>query len=169
MNTRVQQDEVTSHFDRTATSYGRKYDGKSARAHSFRVRQERVCQLFDKPGGKVLDIGCGPGIMVGWLLDQGCEVHGVDIAPQMVGVCRQMFGVDANVQISVGAIERLPYEDNTFDSVLCLGVVEYVDDDHKAVEEMARVTRPGGSVIITLPSALSPWRLWGAGLDNNKN
>ena len=156
-----QQGTVTTHFDRIAREYGSKYEGVSVPAHSFRIRRQRVYEMLEGVEGKVLDIGCGPGIMVAWLLSNKLEVYGIDIAEDMIDVCQELFGDKTGAHFSVGAIERLPFDDNFFDAVVCMGVMEYLDDDSAAIAELARVTKSGGSIIITLPSAFSPWRLWG--------
>src|SRR5205807_185694 len=56
----------------------------------------------------------------------------------------------------VGDLEQVPFEDNTFDAVVCLGVIEYLASDEQAVREIRRVLKPGGSAVISTPSAISP-------------
>ena len=151
---------VTSHFDGVADEYAAKYNGRTPDGHSFRIRERRVYDMFDQHGGKVLDIGCGPGIVTEWLLQQDCEVHGVDVAPQMIEICEQRFGNSAKAEFRVARVEKLPYEDGYFDSVIAMGLMEYLEDDRTALAEMNRVLRPGGNLIVTYPAAFSPWRNW---------
>src|SRR5260370_25436688 len=56
----------------------------------------------------------------------------------------------------VGDMERLPFPDDTFDAVVCLGVIEYLAADDRALREIWRVLRPGGTAVISTPSAISP-------------
>ena len=160
----AQQQLVTSHFDQVANTYADWYQGPTARAHSFWVRQERVCEMFSRPESQVLDIGCGPGLMVDWLLSQGCTVYGVDVAAGMIEECENRFANQPSAHFQLGDIENMTFQDNFFDSVICMGVLEYLDHQQAAVAEMARVTRPGGEVIVTVPSSVSPWRLWEEGI-----
>ena len=155
-----EQSVVTEHFDSVADKYGAKYRGRTADGHAFRIRERRVYEMFDKHGGTVLDIGCGPGIVTEWLLQQDCEVHGVDVAPQMIEICEGRFGSDPKAHFKVAPVESLPYEDNFFDSVIAMGLMEYLEDDSDALREIGRVLKPGGSLIVTYPAALSPWRNW---------
>ena len=159
--TAAAQDQMLSkYWTDQAPSYGPKYEGTRNEAHAFRIRLQRVCELLEDPGSRTLDIGCGPGIMVEQLLESGSEAFGVDIAEGMISECEKSFSGNPNAHFSVGQIENLEFDDEFFDSVVCMGVVEYIADDDIAVKEMARVTKPGGQVIITVPNRLSPYRIW---------
>jgi ubiquinone/menaquinone biosynthesis C-methylase UbiE len=160
MKTEISERLVVDRFDRGAPRYHARYRERSGSGHSFRIRERRVYELFDKPGGRVLDVGCGPGITVEYLVGLGCRIHGIDLAQRMVEECRRAFGHLEAASFSVGRIEQIELPDASFDAVVCMGVVEYIPDDAAAVREMARVTKPGGTVIITLPNRLSPFRLW---------
>jgi ubiquinone/menaquinone biosynthesis C-methylase UbiE len=152
---------VIETFDTKARTYAAGYLGQSSTAHSFVIRRTRVYELVgDRPPGPMLDVGCGPGVTVEHFVRRGFDVHGVDVAPEMIAECRRVFGGLEAAHFSVGAIEALQFPDGAFDVVTSMGVVEYVPDDEVAIEEMARVTRPGGLVIVTLPNAWSPYRIW---------
>lgn len=158
---RSQEPLVIQTFDEKAGTYARGYDGDSATAHSFKIRLQRVYELIeDRSGGTVLDVGCGPGVTVEHLVKRGFEVYGVDISKEMVTECQKQFGHLPAAHFSVGKIEALEFPDAFFDVVLCMGVVEYVDDDAVAVKEMVRVTKPGGVIVVTLPNKASPYRVW---------
>ncbi|KAJ3024803.1 UNVERIFIED_CONTAM: hypothetical protein HDU68_007769 [Siphonaria sp. JEL0065] len=102
-------------------------------------------KLIKKHGTKVLDIGCANGAWMDSLFSAGhinCEYHGVDIAPDAFE-----FGTVCSAKIVVGnVLERLPYEDNTFDYVhqrlLVLGIPK--DKWTSVIKEIIRVTKPGG-------------------------
>ena len=57
----------------------------------------------------------------------------------------------------VADIEKIPFPDNTFDGIVCLGVVEYLASDGPALTEMQRVLKPGGFAVITTPSSICPF------------
>lgn len=104
-------------------------------------------------GTKVLDVGCGPGEMAAKLMERGYEVWGLDIAEPMIRYARDRCGAD---RFRVGDIEHIPFRDNTFDAVVCLGVIEYLDTDEQALREMWRVLKPGGTAVVSTPSAICP-------------
>jgi ubiquinone/menaquinone biosynthesis C-methylase UbiE len=163
MATDKQAPLVLKQFDSVANGYTGWYEGPSLGAHAFRRRRQLTLDSLAKmKPGKVLDIGCGPGVLIEGLRAQGHEVWGVDVAPAMIDECIQRFGDDSKVHFSTGRIETLDFPDQTFDAITCLGVMEYLDDDRVALREMNRVLKPGGIAVITCPHYWAPWRRWDA-------
>jgi SAM-dependent methyltransferase len=105
------------------------------------------------PTARVLDLGCGTGEVSAQLIRLGYEVWGLDIAEPMVRYARDRCRSN---RFRVGDMERLPFPDDTFDAVVCLGVIEYLAADDRALREIWRVLRPGGTAVISTPSAISP-------------
>jgi SAM-dependent methyltransferase len=101
----------------------------------------------------ILDAGCATGEMVARLRGRGYEVWGLDIAEMMIRHARERCGSD---RLRVGDIEYMPFRDNAFDAVVCLGVLEYLDTDERALREMWRVLKPGGTAVVSTPSAICP-------------
>ncbi len=96
-------------------------------------------------GQRALDVGCGPGALTAQLVDRlGTEaVAAVDPSTPFVGAARQRFpGLD----VREAAAEQLPYDDDSFDAALAELVVHFMTDPVAGLREMARVTRPGGTV-----------------------
>jgi SAM-dependent methyltransferase len=107
------------------------------------------------PGrGTVLDAGCGSGRNLPELARYG-SVIGVEPAPQSLGRARAR-GVG---EVRAGSLsERLPLADAAADLAVALDVLEHVEDDRHALRELARVVRPGGLLVVTVPQY--DW-LWG--------
>jgi ubiquinone/menaquinone biosynthesis C-methylase UbiE len=103
---------------------------------------------------KILDIGCGTGHLAGELNRRGYEAWGVDLSDAMVRYACEHYDAD---RFQVGDIERIPFPDNSFDGVMCLGVMEYLNSDDAALREMWRVLKPGGRAVITTPSSACPF------------
>ncbi|WP_274376908.1 class I SAM-dependent methyltransferase [Desulforamulus reducens] len=121
----------------------------------YKGRREIIGTLlspFLKCGNKILDAGCGAGGTMEYMLKYGCVV-GVDISPEMVEHCRNI-GLSAYCE----GVERLPFENHSFDLVLCLDVLEHLPDERPALHELKRVVRPGGMLVFTVPAFR--W-LWG--------
>ena len=97
------------------------------------------------PGQRALDVGCGPGALTSELVDRlGAErVAAVDPSPPFVAACRERL---PGVRVEAAAAEALPFGDAAFDLVLSQLVVNFIGDPPAGVREMARVTRPGGTV-----------------------
>jgi ubiquinone/menaquinone biosynthesis C-methylase UbiE len=154
-----QKAAVVEHFDRFAADdrWSSLYDEirDPLAAHSFLMRKRRVEELSEPlvgPGTRVLDVGCGTGISAPFYLEKGCAYHGVDIAEKMIEQCKAKVRC-AEATFSVGDVEAgLPFPDGSFDLAIALGLLEYLDRLDAALDEMVRVTRPGGSLILTVPN-----------------
>ena len=103
---------------------------------------------------KILDVGCGTGANLLMLSEYG-EAEGVDISEDALAFCRER-GLD---KVRLGAGEQLPYDDGTFDLVTAFDVVEHMDDDLAGLREMRRVLRPGGRVLLFVPTFMFLWGL----------
>lgn len=150
---------TVKYFDQAASSYADRYVGAGV-GYGFRVRRERLAELFDRPGGKVLDVGCASGVMIDLFRQQDCEYWGVDPAPQMIEQAKKQHGDDDKVHVQVAGAEQLPFDADSFDAVVCAGVIERVPDNDRALAEMARVLHDEGTVIISYPNRYSPHVLW---------
>lgn len=94
-------------------------------------------------GGRVLDVGCGPGALTGELLARGATVAAIDPSASFVAAARERHpGVD----VREASAESLPFADGAFDAALAQLVVHFMRDPVQGVREMARVTAPGGTV-----------------------
>ena len=106
----------------------------------------------------VLDVGCGTGGNLE-LLERFGRTWGVDYSPAAAAFTRSR----GRTRVTVGAATALPLPDGSFDLVTALGVIEHVEDDGRMLEEMLRVTRPGGHLL--LMTSAHPW-LWSQHDDN---
>jgi len=96
-------------------------------------------------GARVLDLGCAGGFMAEALVGRGAVVTGIDPAAEAIaaaGVHAAAHGLTIRYDVGVG--EALPYDDASFDAVVCVDVLEHVADLKRVLSETARVLRPGG-------------------------
>jgi ubiquinone/menaquinone biosynthesis C-methylase UbiE len=98
--------------------------------------------------GHLLDAGCGPGGNGAWLAEHG-NVIGVDLAADALRFVLDRRPATTPVQAS---IEALPFRDASYDAVVGLTVLYTVPDDARALRELARVTRPGGALLLVEPA-----------------
>jgi SAM-dependent methyltransferase len=122
---------------------------------------ERVCRDLDtaraeRPGQgstlNILDIGCGTGANLEMLSEFG-KAEGVDVSAEALAFCRER----GLVNVKEGEAEALPYEDNSFDLVTGLDVVEHLDDDLAGLKEMRRVLRREGHALLFVPAFMFLW------------
>ena len=117
-------------------------------------------QLRIGPGDLLLDAGCGEGRHCFGALERGANVVGLDLdLPSMAPHTGRMNDSIAQAQARGGFLQgntfELPFADATFDRVICAEVMEHVHDYRGAVRELARVTKPGGRIAVTIPTATS--------------
>jgi ubiquinone/menaquinone biosynthesis C-methylase UbiE len=94
-------------------------------------------------GLRVLDVGCGPGGLTAELIARGAQVAAVDPASQFVAACLQR---NPGADVREAPAEDLPFQDGAFDAALAQLVIAFMRDADRGLAEMARVTRPGGTV-----------------------
>ncbi len=159
-NQRAADEKTVEFFDSIANDYYDLYDETTPGGYAFVLRRQHILSVFDQPGGMVLDVGCGSGVMVESLTALNCDYWGVDPAEKMIEDGKKRFSSRPNVHLAVGSAEKLDFPDNHFDAVLCMGVLERVKDDRNALAEMVRVLKPGGTLLVTVPNKYSPYFLW---------
>jgi SAM-dependent methyltransferase len=113
---------------------------------------EDICHRVTDRRPRILDVGCGTGANL-LMLSQYGDAEGVDISEDALAFCRER-GLE---KVKLGAGEELPYDDGTFDLVTALDVVEHMDDDLAGLREMRRVLRPGGRVLLFVPTFMFLW------------
>lgn len=119
------------------------------------MRAEALDRLGLGPEDRVLDVGCGTGFGTAGLLQETDRVHGLDQSIHQLRRAWAKFGKHDPVSFTLGDAERLPYADRAFDAVWSSGSIEYWPDPVTTLEECARVTRPGGTVLVVGPNAPS--------------
>jgi SAM-dependent methyltransferase len=115
-----------------------------------RITDACVRDVLETGGLRILDAGCGVGYNVVHYRERGHEVFGFDIAPEAVARARR-WGL---VEIAEASVTEIPFASNSFDVVFSFDVLEQlaVEDAPKAVKEMARVLKPGGTLFVRTPA-----------------
>lgn len=109
-----------------------------------------------RAGKKVLEIGCGMGIDSSELAKRGCELTGIDLTERAIGLARRNFErLKLHGEFKTGNAEHLDFPDSHFDCVYSMGVLHHTPDTARAIAEVLRVLKPGGSAFIMLYSSIS--------------
>jgi ubiquinone/menaquinone biosynthesis C-methylase UbiE len=127
---------------------------KKLELQALETAEERIPLYLEvglKDAKLILDVGCGSGIVTRDIvrLTKG-KVIAIDGSKDMIKVAQDVLKPYKNVELRVGDAKNLPLEDNMFDIVTCNLLLMWADDPQKVVNEMARVTKPGGIVLATL-------------------
>jgi ubiquinone/menaquinone biosynthesis C-methylase UbiE len=135
--------EIKNFYD---SVYYRERQHGPPRRHEFRLANE----LNVSRRTKVLDVACGTGE---WLMvchQKGAEVAGIDLSEKAISICKKKIP-EGNFYAQ--AAESLPFSDNSFDIVTCLGALEHFVEPIQALREMQRVAKNDARFILLVPNA----------------
>jgi ubiquinone/menaquinone biosynthesis C-methylase UbiE len=119
--------------------------------YGFMEYDKNLCRYLEEnvpPGGKILEVAIGNGYPIADFLQKaGYQVHGIDISRYLIEECGKL---NPAIIAKVGDAEALEYEDNGFDATYCFHSTWYFPDLNRVIDEMFRVTRPGGRVVFDI-------------------
>lgn len=138
------------YFDRSPSSVGaRKY------RTLLNVEADRIGAWLG-PKATVLDLGCGTGKILKLVARRCRRAHGLDISPKAIEHAARNCLRLRNVELHLAEGWRLPFREDRFDLVFCLGMLQYVDLELAIsyLQEVSRILKPGGRFLFELPNLL---------------
>jgi len=130
----------------------------------FREEQEELMNKFILQGltPKALDIGCALGFFIELLKKQGWEAKGVEFSADAAQYAKKELGLE----VDIGSVEEVGFEDNSFDLVTMLDVLEHVLNPNKILKEINRILKREGLILATVPNVLGAEAKGTKGLTN---
>lgn len=141
----------TAKFDRLAARWW-DIDGESRPLHDLNpVRLNYIAGRVALKGARVLDVGCGGGILSESLARAGADVTGIDLAPRVLEVARlHLHESKLRVEYREVAVEALAAEmPAAFDAVACMEMLEHVPDPGSVIAACAALLKPGGRLFLS--------------------
>jgi len=105
-------------------------------------------------GRRVLEVGTGIGNFTAKLLAHADRVVGVDVVPEFVDVCREKFAHRANLELHLADVGRaIPsaLAGHRFDAIVCMNVLEHIEDDERTLQTFWTLLEPGGRLVLVVP------------------
>ncbi|NJE25547.1 class I SAM-dependent methyltransferase [Thermococcus sp. MV5] len=144
---------MAEYFDKIAHRYDDWYKTKVGQ-YVNRTEKKLVFSMIKSKNGKALDLGCGTGNYTLELYTRGFDVVGVDLSEEMLKIARKKL---PRVKFIRANAYSLPFKENTFDLVLTITMFEFIHKPELALNEIYRVLRPGGEVVIGTMNGKSFW------------
>lgn len=154
---KTKKDIAKKYFDKWAHTYDRSILQHVIfkTSHRMLFKEIAVHNFINKIKGdnrqklKILDVGCGTGELAHRIIShfRKTEVHGIDISKTMIEKAKAKRK-SSNIKFKTGDVENLPYKDKSFDIITCSHSFHHYPDKNKALQEMHRVLRPNGRLMI---------------------
>ncbi|MBV7703092.1 class I SAM-dependent methyltransferase [Nocardia nova] len=138
---------AVSGYDSIAEGYAA--ENETGLLHAYYNRPAIVELAGNVSGRRILDAGCGSGLLFAALRDRGAVVTGIDASARMLEQARQHLGADADVRVADLA-DPLPFPDDAFDDVVASLVLHYLRDWGPTLAELRRVLVPGGRLLVSV-------------------
>ncbi len=173
---RISESEVKKHYKKNY-----QYDGTNQMRNGnflekfwFKDRINAICKDIRKhrasngeKKSRILDVGCGTGAITEGMSRnfKDSEIHAIDISDWSIRMCKKYYP-KSKVRYKVGDAFKLPYKDDYFDCVISTEVIEHVLESDKIIEEIRRVLKKNGLMILNVPFKYHPiWNMeWIRGL-----
>jgi SAM-dependent methyltransferase len=138
-------------FDTEAAEWSERY----ALDPRFRRRFEKITGLLDRMipeiPGRAFDAGCGTGIFSQYLVRRGWKVTAIDVSPDMIESARG-YESERGIDFRNSSLETFDEIPNTFDVILSLSSLEYIEDDESAIQKFHQLLKSGGLLVVSVPN-----------------
>jgi ubiquinone/menaquinone biosynthesis C-methylase UbiE len=150
------QQQVTGYFESAAAYWRSVYADDSLLPTIYQDRHATVLgwihDLNLRPDARILEVGCGAGLVTVALAGSGYTVHAVDPTPAMLRMTRDAAAhhrVQERIRLHAADVHALPFHARAFDLVVAVGVIPWLHSEGLALQEMQRVLKPGGFLLVT--------------------
>ena len=134
-------------FNEVADKWDKKFD-----TPKLKCFLSRLLVKFDiKRGQRILDVGTGTGVLLPHLaraVGPTGTIMAIDFAEKMIEICKEKIPDFSNVKVELQNVENLKFPPGLFDAITCFGLFPHIKNKEKALEEMNRVLKQGGKLII---------------------
>lgn len=150
LNPRPTQEQLDQAYDDAYYGSGEgKFTGCIEKVlNHFRMARATRISNYIKPPAKILDIGCGNGRFLGYLIDQGFDGYGIELP----GKAAERAGEIQGLNVKVGQMTRQDYSESFFDGVCMWHVFEHLTEPKETLHIIQKILKPGGYLMMSLPN-----------------
>lgn len=163
----AEQNQQNARRRRAWNTQAARYDKQIGWWERRLLGQDNRAWVSERASGDVLEVAIGTGLNIPFYAADP-QVTGIDLSPAMLDIARKRaVDADRNVNLREGDAHRLPFEDESFDTVVCTFSLCNIPDLHQALKEMRRVLRPGGRLALVdhIGSSVTPIRWLQKGIE----
>src|SRR2546425_216159 len=153
---RSEQDRVNELFDAGSSYWTDVYTDHDVFGVIYRQRRDIALRFVDElslpKASRILEVGCGAGLTTLEFGRRGYRIDAIDSVPAMIELTRRhasQSGFADSVRAEVGDVHSLNFQDKSFDLIVAMGVTPWLHDLRSALEEIVRVVKPGGYVLLS--------------------
>lgn len=156
MNSKI--NDVRQFYDQETQKYiQERYAGNTCEHFAYQSRKAIVLEILSNLKGSILDVGCGPAIYSLDLISKGFLTVSVDLSYEMLKTAKQLMDVNGeSINWVNSELEKLPFNKDVFDNVLAIGVLAYASNAEYAIQELCRVIKLNGFMVIQCSNTLCP-------------
>jgi ubiquinone/menaquinone biosynthesis C-methylase UbiE len=115
-------------------------------------KKMKLVSSYVNPGESLIDVGCGTGEFVVQFKDRFNRLVGIDTSSHAIEFTARRLGNNRNVRLECGALGSFHFPAEDFDVCLCLDVLEHVETPLLLLQEIHRILRPEGEIVVTVPN-----------------
>jgi len=138
-------------FDIQAAKWEEHYEADPRFRRRFARITRFLFQVLPATPGRVLDAGCGTGIFSRYLASRAWQVTAFDASPEMIEQARAMSN-DPNIEYRNETMESFDEKPGSYDAIVSFSMLEYVEDDDKAIAKFASLLKPKGMLVMSVPN-----------------
>jgi ubiquinone/menaquinone biosynthesis C-methylase UbiE len=150
------QQEVNDYFESSSLYWKKIYSDDRLLPTIYQDRHNTALRWVTKLGlhanARILDAGCGAGLTTIAMASRGYRVDAIDATTSMIQIARRDVlarGVQDRVRLHFADVHALPFKAETFDLVIAIGLIPWLHSAHVALQEMYRVLKTGGYLLVT--------------------
>jgi ubiquinone/menaquinone biosynthesis C-methylase UbiE len=150
----VYKQKTKKYFNKISANYYDTWDGK----YSLSMYEGVLNKIHKQPFKSILDVGCGTGAILSTVISEYKDIQacGIDLSEKMLEKAVELLG--KNVKLVVGDSDSLPWDDDSFDLVICNASFHHYPEPLKVLMEMRRILKSNGRLIIADPWWSNPKR-----------